>query len=177
MSTFDNRRERSDCPGISATRIGAGAAHDADAVAGPSERRSTALTPIVDIADAAFVMSLDCQFLAWGSRAQQLFGFSPPDVLGRYCYDVLPARDASGQCLCSLNWPMVVAARYGYSVPPSEACICTKQNRAIWLRLSPIVLRAPHGAICAILVVTTDVRSLQAYRTARTLDRKPPRCG
>jgi hypothetical protein len=34
-------------------------------------------------------MSLDCQFLAWGSRAQQLFGFSAPDVLGRYCYDVL----------------------------------------------------------------------------------------
>ena len=52
---------------------------------------------------------------------------------------------------------MVVAARYGYSVPPSEACICTKQNRAIWVRLSPIVLRAPHGAICAILVLTTDV--------------------
>jgi PAS domain-containing protein len=104
--------------------------------------------PIVDTADAAFVMSLDCQFLAWGSRAQQLFGFSPPDVLGRYCYDVLPARDASGQCLCSVNCPMVVAARYGYSVPPSEACIRTKQNRAIWVRLSPIVLRAPHGAIC-----------------------------
>ena len=51
---------------------------------------------------------------------------------------------------------MVVAARYGYSVPPLEACICTKQNRAIW-RSSPIVLRAPHGAICAILVLTTDV--------------------
>jgi hypothetical protein len=55
------------------------------------------------------------------------------------------------------NCPMVVAARYGYSVPPSEACICTKQNRSIWVRLSPIVLRAPHGAICAILVLATDV--------------------
>jgi DNA-binding CsgD family transcriptional regulator len=115
------------------------------------------VTPIVDTADAAFVMSLDCHFLAWGSRAQQLFGFSPPDVLGRYCYDVLPARDASGRCLCSVNCPMVVGARYGYSVPPSEACICTKQNGAIWVRLSPIVLRAPHGAICAILVLATDV--------------------
>jgi PAS domain-containing protein len=50
------------------------------------------VTPIVDTADAAFVMSLDCQFRVWGSRAQQLFGFSPSDVLGRYCYDVLPAR-------------------------------------------------------------------------------------
>ena len=36
------------------------------------------VTPIVDTADAAFVMSLDCQFLAWGSRAQQLFGSPLP---------------------------------------------------------------------------------------------------
>jgi len=52
---------------------------------------------------------------------------------------------------------MVVAARYGYSVPPSEGLHLYEQNRAIWVRLSPIVLRAPHGAICAILVLATDV--------------------
>jgi hypothetical protein len=33
------------------------------------------VAPIVDTADAAFVVSLDCQFLAWSSRAQQLLGF------------------------------------------------------------------------------------------------------
>ena len=135
------------------------------------------VTPIVDTADAAFVMSLDCQFLAWGSRAQQLFGFSPPDVLGRYCYDVLPARDASGQCLCSVNCPMVVAGRYGYSVPPSEACICTKQNRADLGAVEPDC--APRTARSHLRHLGPHHRreSLQAYRTARTLDRKPPRCG
>lgn len=115
------------------------------------------VAPIVDTADAAFVVSLDCQFLAWSSRAQQLFGFSPSDVLGRYCYDVMPARDVSGQCLCGVNCPMVTAARYGYSAPPSEARICTKQNCFIWVRTSPIVLRAPRGGICAILVLASDI--------------------
>jgi DNA-binding CsgD family transcriptional regulator len=115
------------------------------------------VAPIADTADAAFVVSLDCQFLAWGSRAQQLFGFSALDVLGRYCYNVMPARDASGQCLCGVNCPMVTAARYGYSAPPSEACICTKQNCPIWVRVSSIVLRARRGAICAILVLASDV--------------------
>jgi DNA-binding CsgD family transcriptional regulator len=115
------------------------------------------VAPIADTADAAFVVSLDCQFLAWGSRAQQLFGFSPSDVLGRYCYNVMPARDASGRCLCSVNCPMVTAARYGYSAPPSEACIWTKENCSIWVRVSPIVLRARHGAVCAILVLASDV--------------------
>lgn len=115
------------------------------------------VAPIADTADAAFVVSLDCQFLAWGSRAQKLFGFSPADVLGRYCYNVMPASDASGRCLCGVNCPMVTAARYGYSAPPSEACICTKENSPIWVRVSPIVLRARHGAICAILVLASDV--------------------
>ena len=115
------------------------------------------VTSIVDTGDAAFVVSLDCQFLAWGSRAQQLFGFTPTEVLGRYCYDVLPARNASGQCVCSVNCPMVTAARFGYSAAPSEVRICAKDNRPIWVRVSPIVLRAKHGAICAILVLTTDI--------------------
>jgi DNA-binding CsgD family transcriptional regulator len=115
------------------------------------------VAPIVDTGDAAFVVSLDCQFLAWGSRAQQLFGFAPAEVLGRYCYDMLPARDATGQCVCSVNCPMVTAARFGCSAPPSEVRICAKGNRPLWVRVSPIVLRAAHGAICAILVLATDI--------------------
>lgn len=115
------------------------------------------VAPIVDTADAAFVVSLDCQVLAWSSRAQQLLGFSPADVLGRYCYDVIPARDATGQSLCGVNCPMVTAARFGYSAPPSEVRICTKRNCSIWVRVSPIVLRAPRGTVCAILVSASDI--------------------
>ena len=59
-------------------------------------RRFQALmAPILDTADAAFAVSLDCQILAWGTGAQQLFGFAPPEILGRYCYDTLPAHDAA----------------------------------------------------------------------------------
>jgi DNA-binding CsgD family transcriptional regulator len=126
------------------------------------------VTPIVDTGDAAFVVSLDCQFLAWGSRAQQLFGFGPAEVLGRYCYDVLPAYDASGQCVCSVNCPLVTAARFGYSPAPSEVQICTKGNRSIWVRVSPIVLRAAYGAVCAIVVLASDV---SRYRFAEQLVR------
>ena len=115
------------------------------------------VTAIVDTGDAAFVVSLDCQFLAWGSRAQQLFGFGPPEVLGRHCYDVLPACDASGQCVCSVNCPMVTAARFGYSSAPCEVQIRAKDKHSIWVRVSPIVLRAAHGAVCAILVIASDV--------------------
>jgi DNA-binding CsgD family transcriptional regulator len=126
------------------------------------------VTPIVDTGDAAFVVSLDCQFLAWGSRAQQLFGFGPAEVLGRYCYDVLPAYDASGQCVCSVNCPLVTAARFGYSPTPSEVRICTKGNSSIWVRVSPIVLRAAYGAVCAIVVLASDV---SRYRFAEQLVR------
>jgi len=115
------------------------------------------IASIVDTGDAAFVVSLDCQFLAWGSRAQQLLGFTSTEVLGRYCYDILPARKANGQCVCSVNCPMVTAARFGCSAAPSEVRICAKDNRQIWVRVSPIVLRARYGSIRAILVLMTDI--------------------
>jgi DNA-binding CsgD family transcriptional regulator len=131
-------------------------------------RLAPLVTPIVDTGDAAFVVSLDCQFLAWGSRAQQLFGFCSSEVLGRYCYDVLPACDASGQCVCGVNCPMVTAARFGYSPAPSEVRITAKGDRSIWVRISPIVLRVAHGAVCAVLVLASDV---SRYKLAEQLVR------
>ena len=41
------------------------------------------VTPIVDTADAAFVMSLDCQFLAWGAAVRLLPSRCPGPVLLR----------------------------------------------------------------------------------------------
>jgi PAS domain S-box-containing protein len=125
--------------------------------------------PIMDTADAAFAVSLDCQILAWGTRAQQLFGFTPAEILGQYCYDMLPAHDAAGQCLCSVNCPMVVAARSGYSVGASEARICTKQKCWVWVRVSPVILREPQGTATAILVVASDVTS---YKRTEQLVRR-----
>lgn len=121
----------------------------------PSIQRLLAF--IGDTADGAFVVSLDCQFLAWSWRAQNLFGFSSSEILGRYCYDVLPAGDECGRCLCNVNCPMVTEARSGHCVPPADVQIRAKGNRPIWVRVSPVILRTVNGTTCAILVLATDV--------------------
>jgi DNA-binding CsgD family transcriptional regulator len=126
---------------------------------------------IADTADGAFVVSLDCQFLAWSWRAQKLFGFSSSEILGRHCYDILPARDGGGQCLCTVNCPMVTAARCGFSTPPTDTQIWAKGGRPVWVRVSPIVLRKPYGTSCAVLVVVTDVSQYKrAELTARLIE-------
>lgn len=123
-------------------------------LSGPLRRLVTA---IADTGDAAFVVSLDCQFLAWNWRAQQLFGYAPTEILGRYCYDVFRGRDASGQGICCVNCPMVTAARLGYSTPPTETQVFAKCNRPIWVRVDPIVLHRSQELVSAVLVLATDV--------------------
>jgi hypothetical protein len=71
-------------------------------------------------------------------------------------------------CVCSVNCPLVTAARFGYRPAPSGVRICTKSNRSIWVRISPIVLRAAYGAVCAIVVLASDV---SRYRFAEQLVR------
>ena len=60
-------------------------------------------------------------------------------------------------CVCSVNCPLVTAARFGYSPAPSGVRICTKGNRSIWVRISAIVPRAAYGAVCAIVVLASDL--------------------
>ena len=121
----------------------------------PTHLRQT-FGAIGDTGDAAFALSLDCQFLAWSARAQQLFGYPPGEVLGRYCYDVLAGRDEAGQCICCVNCPVVTAARFGCSAPPRLARMNASGNRSLWVRVSPVVLRAPPGRTPAVLMLAMD---------------------
>lgn len=128
---------------------------------------------IADTADAAFVLSLDCQFLAWSRRAQRLFGYPSAEVLGRYCYDVLAGRDEAGQCICSVNCPIVTAARFGYSAAPRDTQVCVKGNKSVWVRVSPVVLRAPPWSASAVLMLAVDA---SRYKLAEQIARAIVAC-
>ncbi|MEE8455888.1 MAG: PAS domain-containing protein, partial [Limibaculum sp.] len=57
---------------------------------------------LVDFAsDAAFAVDGDSRIVAWNCRADDLLGYAPSEVIGRYCYDVIQAILPSGEQLCT----------------------------------------------------------------------------
>ena len=57
--------------------------------------------------DAAFAFTSDCRLVAWNARAEDLFGYTAQEVVGRSCYQVLRAVLPDGQPLCTPSCPAI----------------------------------------------------------------------
>lgn len=53
--------------------------------------------------DAAFAIDTSGTIVAWNDRARKLLGYSPAEVVGRFCGDVLQATLPGGEPLCRHN--------------------------------------------------------------------------
>jgi PAS domain S-box-containing protein len=50
--------------------------------------------------DAAFAVDIDSEIVAWNAPAERLLGYSPDEVMGRFCGEILQATLPGGEPLC-----------------------------------------------------------------------------
>jgi len=69
--------------------------------------------------EAALVIDADARIVAWNALAQQLLGYTPSEVIGRFCGDVLQATLSGGEPLCHTDCDVLRCFRncQPYGVP------------------------------------------------------------
>jgi len=69
-----------------------------------------ALEIIADAKVAAYGMDRHDRIVYWNEGASRVLGWSPEEVLGKMCFDVLAGRDVFGNLYCMRDCPSVRAA-------------------------------------------------------------------
>ena len=69
--------------------------------------------------DAAFAIDVDSKIVTWNAPAQRLLGYTPSEVIGRHCGDVLQATLSGGEPLCHPDCNVIQCFRNcrSYGVP------------------------------------------------------------
>jgi len=91
--------------------------------------------------DGAFAIGPDGRVAVWNRAAERILGWSPKEVLGRPCCEVLAGGDGRGNSLCYNGCDVLGQVRLGEPVEHFEMKSRTKGGRAIWLDVS--ILEAP----------------------------------
>ncbi len=81
---------------------------------------NTQATDLIEFAsDAALAIDTDSRIVAWNAPAQRLLGYTPSEVIGRHCYDVLQATLPGGEPLCHPDCDVLQSFRecIPYGVP------------------------------------------------------------
>lgn len=65
---------------------------------------------IFSTSEAAFAVDHNGQIVAWNEAAEQTFGYTEPEVLGQWCWELLCGRDIFGNPSCCEGCPLRATA-------------------------------------------------------------------
>ena len=67
-------------------------------------------------AEGAFLIDRNQRIIYWNLAAQEMLGYTPAEVLGRSCHDVIQGRDDHDHTWCRSNCSVMARAKTGQSV-------------------------------------------------------------
>lgn len=108
-------------------------------------------------ADGVYVVNTEHRIIYWNQAAQNLLGYEPEEVLGRYCYEVIAGRDRGGNLVCHGNCMEMAAARKGETLPSHDFLTKAKDGRLLWINVTNFFVPAANGDLTTVVHVFRDV--------------------
>ena len=100
----------------------------------------------------------------WNQGAERLTGFSPSDVVGRYCYDnLLNHVDAAGKSLCRDGCPLAATMVDG-QLREADVFLRHHDGHRVPVRVRATPVRDREGRIIGAVELFDDTRELSASR-------------
>ena len=116
-------------------------------------------------ADGVFAIDAEDRIILWNRSAEEILGFSSTEVLGKFCYEVLPGRDPAGNLFCYKGCSVMTMAGRGQLVRNYDAQVMTKTGEKVWLNIS--ILMMPVSGRGRPLIVHSFRRSVQPERNEK----------
>lgn len=98
---------------------------------------------ISNTADGVFAIDSKCRVILWNKAAQEILGFTPNEALGKFCYEVLPGRDAAGNLFCFKGCSVMTMAKEGRLIKNYDVQMTTKAGHQVWLNVSILLVPSP----------------------------------
>lgn len=98
-------------------------------------------------ADGAFVIDDEQRIVFWNDAARQMLGYTPEEVIGRPCYEILGGCDERGRVFCCPRCYVAAAASAGKTIPTYDIAIRTKSGDLRWINISILTLRGPASSV------------------------------
>lgn len=87
-------------------------------------------------ADGAFVIDEEQRIIFWSRAAQKILGYTPAEVLGQTCYNILRGCDEQGHIVCHHDCHVVVSSLNSNRVSNYDVATRTKSGEMRWVNVS-----------------------------------------
>ena len=96
-------------------------------------------------ADGAFVVDEEQRIVYWNEAAEAILGYTPEEVLGLSCYEILGGCDDHGRAICCPQcYVSVTAAATGKAVTSYDVATRTSSGQMRWISVTILVVFAAN---------------------------------
>lgn len=114
------------------------------------------------IPDGILAVDNNYTIILFNETASRITGWSPHDVIGKKCFEVLQSSH------CNLNCPVKASMEEVRNCYLSHVLIMTKKDKSIPVRISATPLKNETGAIIGSVELFTDQRPVREIHRIRS---------
>ena len=129
--------------------------------------------------DGVYAVDTEQRIILWNKRAEDILGYTPQEVIGRYCYDLLTGQDSDGKVVCRQNCTVMQEAQSSGRIPSHYCVMSNKAGESVWLHITHLVVPSAKKELETVIHIFRDVtefmeaqdlvRRLQSYLTKSAL--------
>jgi PAS domain S-box-containing protein len=102
--------------------------------------------------DGAFVIDGRHRIIFWNQAAEDMLGYTPEEVAGLQCYEILGGRDEQGRTLCQRFCRVAVQAEKGETLPTRDVFASSRSGEGHWLNVTTFAYTSSSNSIGQVIV-------------------------
>lgn len=117
-------------------------------------------TILQSIGEGVFTIDLTKKVTFLNRAAESITGFSSPDAVGQYCFDIFRSN------VCQVNCPLDDALTSGKALHDVPAVIINRTGREVPINLTADILRDSSGKVVGAVEIFRDLSPVETLRDA-----------
>jgi PAS domain S-box-containing protein len=126
------------------------------------------LERVFNSGDGVFAVDEGQRIIFWNRGAEAILGYSPDEVVGKRCFELIQGIDEAGRVSCAQSCSILCCARQGKLSPGQNLRVRAKNGAAHWLSITHIFVGGINNHCTAPVHIFRDVTAeVEAKRMVR----------
>jgi PAS domain S-box-containing protein len=128
------------------------------------------LERVFNTEDGVFAIDAGQRIIFWNRGAEAILGYSPDEVLGKGCFELIQGMDEAGRVSCAQGCSILSCARQGKLSSGQNLRIRAKNGAPRWLSITHTFVDAQDNHFTALVHIFRDVTAeVEAKRLVQSL--------
>ena len=115
--------------------------------------------------DGAFVIDGHHRIIFWNQAAEDMLGYTPAEVAGLHCFNILGGQDEQGRTLCQRFCRVAIQAERDETLPNRDVFVTSRTGEGRWLNMTTFAYTSNDKKIGRVIVhLFRDVTENKDYQ-------------